>query len=333
MPVASTPGDEPAGFVWDLTPNDEVDPLVHPQAQTSSQSKAAAQPETAALSETAPLPTDPPATRAARRRADAAMPAEQPFVPSPAVAAPVSAILPVAPPVSAIPPVAAPVSAMPAAAEQSAATSRSAPADRPRSPRGRRDASAHRSTRVLVWVAGALVLVLVLIGLFVLGTRLPMMLQSAPMPTQSPTKTATATPTPTPTVVATGPQSPGTHPWDILRGGECLQPFSTPWSLTFTVVDCATPHAAQLVYAGVFSTDPAAAYPGADQLASQLNVLCSRPGILNLAAAAAFTDAQLQAAYPATQAQWRNGQRSYFCFVNRSGGEPLTGSIAGPGPS
>jgi hypothetical protein len=195
------------------------------------------------------------------------------------------------------------------------------------------DRSAKRTTRILFVIAGALLIVLVLIGLYVFGTQIPEFTSAAPTPTPTVTKTATPTPTPTPTAAATGPQAPGVHAWDTLRGGECIDPFASPWALKFTVVDCAAPHAAQLVYTNVFSADPAAAFPGEAQLASQINVLCTKPGIINLEAASQFTDAQIQGAYPVTEKQWKSGQRSYFCFVNRAGGEPLTGSIQGSGPA
>lgn len=178
-------------------------------------------------------------------------------------------------------------------------------------------------------VAGVLLLVLLLIALFIVG-RTVMQPVAAAGPSTTPTSTASATPTPT--VVATGPVAPGTHPWDALRGGECLQPFTTAWANTFTVVDCAAPHAGQMVYTGVFSADPKAVFPGSDALASQINVLCSRPGILNLEVAAQFSDAQLLGSYPVTEKQWNGGQHSYYCFVSRSSGQPITGSLAGAGP-
>jgi hypothetical protein len=200
---------------------------------------------------------------------------------------------------------------------------------------GHSGGASKRTTRILFWVAGALLVVLVLIGLYVFGMQIPGFVSAAPTPTPTQTATKTATPTasPTPTAQATGPQAPGVHAWDTLRGGECLNPFSSPWALKFTVVDCATPHAAQLVYTNVFTSDPAAVFPGDAQLASQINLLCTKPGIINLDAAGAFTDAQIQGSYPATEKQWKDGQRSYFCFVNRASGEPLTGSIAGTGPA
>lgn len=182
-------------------------------------------------------------------------------------------------------------------------------------------------------VAGAMLFVLLLVALFIVGRNMAQPV-AVVTPSPTPTKTATPTPTPTPTATpaATGPQAPGTHPWNTLRGGECLQPFASPWAQTFTVVDCAAPHAAQMVYTGVFSADPNAAFPGVDQLASQINLLCSRPGVLNLDAAGQYDDAQVQGSYPVTEKQWKDGQRSYFCFVSRSSGQPIAGSLAGPGP-
>jgi hypothetical protein len=180
-------------------------------------------------------------------------------------------------------------------------------------------------------VAGALLLVLLVIALFIVG-RTVAHPDPAPTPTPTATKTPTPTPTPTPTAVATGPVAPGKHPWIALRGGECLQPFTTPWADAFTVVDCATPHAGQLVYTARLSTDAAAPFPGVDAVATQAGALCARAGIVNLAAAAKYGDVQLQATYPVTAEQWEQGQRSYYCFVNRSSGQPIGGSLMGPGP-
>ena len=102
---------------------------------------------------------------------------------------------------------------------------------------------------------------------------------------------------------------------------------------TFTVVDCTAGHSGQLVYTNLVSADPAAPYPGVDALAQQINTLCTASGVIDLSAAAAYPDLQVQGAFPATEAQWKSGQRSYYCFANRSGGQPLTSSVAGPGPT
>jgi type IV secretory pathway VirB2 component (pilin) len=197
-----------------------------------------------------------------------------------------------------------------------------------------------RNNRILFSVAGGLAIVLVLIGLFALGTRIPSLFGAAkPAPAPTASATPVASPTPTPTPVPTVTPKPGaavgagTHPWDALGGGECIQPFTSVWAQEFTVVDCAAPHTAQLVYTNVLSADPAAPYPGADALAGQIPGLCTASGVVDLGAAGAYPDLQVIGSFPATEQQWKDGQRSYYCFVDRSGGEPLTSSVAGPGPT
>ena len=179
--------------------------------------------------------------------------------------------------------------------------------------------------RVLAWIAGGLAAVLVLTGLFWLGTQLG---GGMAAPAESPV----ASPTPTPTPEPTAAQPAGVHAWDSLFGGECIEPFAGPWAEEFTVVDCATPHAAQLVYRGVLPGDAAAPFPGEAELAAQMNVLCTATGVINIPTVAGIEDLQVQASFPVTEEQWAEGERNYYCFANRAGGEPLTASIAGPGP-
>ncbi len=76
----------------------------------------------------------------------------------------------------------------------------------------------------------------------------------------------------------------------------------------------------------------AASYPGADALQAQINLLCTTPSVIDFAAASAYSDIQVLGSYPATAEQWAEGNRSYFCFVTRSSGEPITGSLAVPHP-
>ncbi len=142
----------------------------------------------------------------------------------------------------------------------------------------------------------------------------------------------TPTPTPTPTLapLPAGPAPPGTHDWDALGGGECLDPFVSPWEREFSVVDCAQPHPAQLVARGAFPGDAAAPYPGEQALTAELNLLCTRPEVLDPVAAEQYGDLQWQPSYPAGEEQWREGDRSWFCFVARASGQPLTGSLAAP---
>jgi hypothetical protein len=201
-----------------------------------------------------------------------------------------------------------------------------------------------RSQKTLLWVAGSLVAVLILVVLFLLGTRLPALLGTAPAAIA--TKTPTATPTPT-AAVAAGPVAPGLHKWSDLRGGECLSPFTSVWAETFTVVACTTPHPAQMVFRGTFppiaavpsaasTASPAATatpatpggYPGIAALQAQINLLCTAPGVIDLSAAGAYTDIQFQASYAASEQEWNNGQHDYFCFVTRKGGGLLSATVA-----
>jgi hypothetical protein len=184
-----------------------------------------------------------------------------------------------------------------------------------------------RAQKILLWVLGGLLAVLALVALFFLGMRVPDLLGPAPAvatPSASPSPSASA-------VLALGPVAPGDYAWDQLLGGECLDPFTDgPWAETFTVVDCAKPHPAQLAFRGLLtgSVDGDDSYPGADTIAAQISQICGAAGVVDLAAAAPFLDAQVVGTYPVTQEQWDAGDHSYFCFVSRSSGEPLTGSLA-----
>jgi len=171
------------------------------------------------------------------------------------------------------------------------------------------------------------VALLVIAGLFWLGTQITK--GSAVAASGTPTAETSETPTPEPTA----PQPAGVHAWDTLFGGECLEPYTDAWQQEFTVVDCATPHAAQLVYRGTLPGDASAAYPGEAELASQMNLLCTAPGVIDVKAVSGMTDLQVQGSYPATAEQWGEGARDYYCFASRSSGEKLTATIAGPGPA
>ena len=174
-------------------------------------------------------------------------------------------------------------------------------------------------------------MLLVLAGLFYVGTLLSAGGSGGASDAASPSATSSATETPV--AAPTGPQPAGVHAWNTLFGGECVDPYTDPWAEEFTVVDCAAPHAAQLVYRGTVPGDAAAPFPGEAEIGSQMGLLCTADGVIDQAAIAGITDLQVQAAFPVTEEQWAAGERTYYCFANRSGGEPLTASIAGPGPA
>ena len=150
---------------------------------------------------------------------------------------------------------------------------------------------------------------------------------SAQVTTGSSTKpSAPATAAAAPTITfASSTAAPGQHPWYELAGGECLTPFDSAWAEDFTVVDCGAEHTAQLTARGTIDGD---AYPGVEAVKTQAATQCQSAAGLDLTAAARFGDVQVQGVYPPDQAAWDKGDRFWSCFVTRSGGGALTGSLA-----
>ena len=200
-----------------------------------------------------------------------------------------------------------------------------------------------RGKQLLIYGSIALILVLIvlvfLLSKWILGNNIA----DQAVPTKSPVaaSSAPATPSAAPSAsasqsgdaaapaatlqFATTPALPGEHPWTDLAGGECLSPFTNAWSQTFTVVDCATPHIGQLTARLAVEGDT---YPGAEALATQAADQCQSDKALNASAAAAVGDVQVQGSYAPDQATWDQGDRFIACFVTRSSGQPLTGSLA-----
>lgn len=196
----------------------------------------------------------------------------------------------------------------------------------PGGPGGRRpQAGVSRLQKTLLIVLGSALAVIALIGLFFLGIRLPALLGPAPAVTAP-----SASPSPSATAEALGPVAPGTYHYDELLGGECIDPYTSPWQDEYTVIDCATPHAAQMVRRGDIAEDPTllGVYPGEDVLQIQVLKLCRVAGIFS-SASSKIKDGVVAGSYP-TEEQWDEGTRSYYCFVTRSSGEPLPFDIALP---
>jgi hypothetical protein len=186
-----------------------------------------------------------------------------------------------------------------------------------------------RNQKILLWVAGGLVAVLALVTLYFVGTRI------AGSMGPSPAVTAEATPSATPSAEAAPgtpivPVAPGVHRWDELVGGECLEPYESPWQDEYTVVACTEPHTAQMVGRGQFAEIEGQSYPGLEELNSRINLLCSAPTVLDYAIAGQVNDLQVAASFAADAEEWDAGNRSYSCFVNRAGGEPLLASVGVP---
>lgn len=191
-------------------------------------------------------------------------------------------------------------------------------------PQGQRG-SIPRNQKILFGIAGGVLAVLALVALFLAGTKLSAVFGPSP---------AVSTPSPSPSpsliVLPIGPVAPGDYQWGELLGGECVKPFESAWQDRYTVVDCTVPHPAQMVYRGEFGDDRTVAYPGLDELQKRINLLCTAPTIIDYAKAGAATDIQVTASFPVDAEDWNSGNRTFFCFVSRSGGEDLTQSIAIP---
>jgi len=180
--------------------------------------------------------------------------------------------------------------------------------------------------KALIWIAGSLLAILALLGLFVLGTQLAPVLSPDPVITPTPTPSSTFDPF----AEVLGPVAPGQYRWDELLGTECVDPYTNAWQQDFTVVDCAAPHHAQLVFRGLFTDSATVPYPGVTELQARMSLLCTSAKNINYKAAQKFKDIQFSASFAADEGEWNNGSRAFFCFVNRSGGEPLTASVAKP---
>jgi hypothetical protein len=184
------------------------------------------------------------------------------------------------------------------------------------------------SQKALMGVAVGLIGVLMLIGLFFIGEHLGA--ASAATPSSSTTPGSTTTPTP---AGSGGPASPGVQQWSALQGGECIQPFSSAWAVTFTVVTCSDNHDAQMVFKGKLSDADNTGYPTTSQLQTELTALCSAPTAINYTAAASVTDLQVSFSYPPSASRWIAGDRTYYCFVDRASGGALPGDLSVPGGS
>jgi hypothetical protein len=195
-----------------------------------------------------------------------------------------------------------------------------------------------QNRRILVFAGIGLGFVLILVALFFLGQAIrsnaAAPVAAAPTTSAAATPTASSTPTPTPTPtsvptastppVASGPAAPGTRAWSDLQGGECLGSFTNAWQSTYQVVDCSTTHPAQMVAKGTVS---GTGYPGFAAVGAQVGPLCQSSSVIDFSKAQAYDDVQISASYPATQAQWDSGDHSYYCFVSRSSGQAITGSV------
>jgi Septum formation len=180
-----------------------------------------------------------------------------------------------------------------------------------------------QAQKVLLGVAAGLLAALILVGLFFFGQHLG----SAAAVQPKATNTASSTPTPAGTG---GPATPGVQQWTALQGGECIQPFSSAWALTFTVVACTADHDAEMVFKGTLPDAADTKYPTATDFQKEITPLCTAPTAINYTAAVSVTDLQVSFSYPPTTAKWLSGDRTYYCFVDRVSGGNLPGDLSVP---
>jgi hypothetical protein len=131
---------------------------------------------------------------------------------------------------------------------------------------------------------------------------------------------------PTPTQAATVPSQPvGT-----LTTGDCLQTYRSKSSDSYPVVDCASPHIAQVLAHGELPQPLGATFPGDDALETQIGDLCQQH--LDWDWVRVWNeDVQIDERYPDTATAWQSGDRSYYCFVYTYSRHELTGSAVTAG--
>jgi hypothetical protein len=195
------------------------------------------------------------------------------------------------------------------------------------------DGLSRRGWIVLVATTGAAAVVLLTVAAFASGlpaarqarahataaapSAPPRPLDPVPTPLGLPRR-----PTPTPPV-ATVPE----QPVGGIATGACLQVFPSPQEAAYPVIDCASPHLAQVLSKGVLPQAGSAPFPGTQALNAQVGDLCSTPGLLNWDWVAVWNeDVQVELRYPNTEAQWASGDRAYECFVDTYSRHELTGT-------
>jgi hypothetical protein len=179
-----------------------------------------------------------------------------------------------------------------------------------------------KTQRTLMIVAGALVALIALVALFFLGQRLGQ--QSAEQPVGAPSGSASA-PAQAP---SNGLAAPGVQSFSALQGGECLQPFTSAWSATYTVVDCGSSHVGQLVFKGTLPDAGSTPYPTGAQFKTEITPLCTSTSAIDYSVAKSVSDLQISFSYPSSSKDWDAGDRTYYCFVNRASGDPLPANLA-----
>lgn len=200
------------------------------------------------------------------------------------------------------------------------------------------DGLSRRGWIVLVAVTVAVVVVLGGMAAFALGTP-----SGRAQASGSTTAAETATPAtpplnPRPTRLGLPPRQTSTppaatvpeQPVATIAAGDCLQTYPSKSAAGYPVVDCASPHLAQLLSKGRLPQAADTAFPGASSLDTQVGDLCEQH--LNWDWVAVWNeDVQLDLRYPDSTTRWASGDRAYYCFVYTYSRHELTGSAVAPG--
>lgn len=132
----------------------------------------------------------------------------------------------------------------------------------------------------------------------------------------------------TPATPSEGPGSPQSVSGGAMRAGQCFASYESAWQGSFELIDCATPHAAELYVIAPTPASADATYPGEEALRVEAMRACQAAESINLEAALGVPDLRIEASYALTQAEWDAGVRGYSCFASRTSGEPLDVSLA-----
>ena len=196
---------------------------------------------------------------------------------------------------------------------------------------GSSDGLSRRGWIVLVAITAAVTVVFAGVAAFALAPTSG----HAPATASSPSPSQNASPqlnlAPTPLGLPARPTStpPAAtvpfQPVGTLTAGDCLQTYPSKTADAYPVIDCASPHIAQLLSKGELPQSPDAAFPGKDALDAQVGDLCEQH--LDWDWVAVWNeDVQVDLRYADTAASWASGDRSYYCFVYTYSRHELTGS-------
>jgi len=186
------------------------------------------------------------------------------------------------------------------------------------------DTSGGQALFVGLWMLGTLATIAALIAAFFLGR----------MVSGGGQDTVVDTPVSEPDAVWITPltgdtRGVGEWEWFELQGGECVAGFAGAFAPTFTVVECALPHTAELVHARVVSPNPGEEFPGDEDILATAKEICDVSDRLNRDVASDYSDLIVDFSYPTTADQWDAGYRSVYCFVTRSSGDFMLERLSG----